>query len=374
VKWGKGFRRLLTLAVLSGTAASLWLFSAPSAHAVNNLETGVWWRNQTGRASLPAPPQVPAGGLWVSSDPTGPSAISAVRFTLAGTEGFPVLTLRVGRLTAQPGTPVTSGAVPIFACVLTGTWAKPPTFPGAWSARPSYDCAKGSVAGQMSPDLGAVVFNLTDLPAAHSYDLALVPGPPSRGIPLPQAPPLPVPVPVPLPVPSTIPDPTGSISSPTFDITFEPVTLSDLSVLPTAAPQAGESATAAPATSKTGTAVGPAPLGSLAVPTTSAAVAAPALAVPASGPVLAITPRSPVRRVTKVLGTSTVKRVIAGIVFCALAAWAWRLMAADSAAGIVVAGGREALTLYDSVPLSTKSGLRRRFTTSPRIGAPPALR
>jgi hypothetical protein len=49
-------------------------------------------------------------------------------------------------------------------------------------------------------------------------------------------------------------------------------------------------------------------------------------------------------------------------------------MAADSAARIGVAGGREALTLYDSVPLSTKSGLRRRFTTSPRIGAPPALR
>jgi hypothetical protein len=373
VKWEKGFRRLLTLAILSGTAASLWLFSAPSANAVNNLETGVWWRNQTGAATLPAPPQVPAGGMWVSSDPTGPSAVSALRFTLADPEGFPTFSLRVAKLTAQPGTPVTSGAVPILACVVTGNWTTPPTFPGQWSNRPSYDCRRGSVPGQVSPDLSKMVFDLTNLPAAHSYDLVLVPGPATGVIALPPAPPLPVPAPVPVPVPS-VPDPTGAVSSPTFDLTFEPVKLSDLSVLPAVPPQAAESSEAAPATSKVGTAVGPAPLGSLDVPATPAAVAAPALAAPPPGPVLAITPHSPVRRVTKVLGTSAVKRVIAGIVFCALAAWAWRLMAADSATRIGLAGGRGPLSLYDSVPLGTATGLRRRFSAGRRTGRPPALR
>jgi hypothetical protein len=73
-----------------------------------------------------------------------------------------------------------------------------------------------------------------------------------------------------------------------------------------------------------------------------------------------------------VVETSTATRAIAAVVFCVLAVWAWRLVAADSATGIGLAVGRQALSLYDSVPVGT--GLRRRFTAAPRIGTPPALR
>lgn len=361
-------RPVLRLAALFGSATSVGLFAASAAHAVDKLDTGVWWRDQTGAAALPSPPQVPAGGLWVSSDPTGPSAISAIRFTIADSEGFPKLSLRVAKLTAQPGTPVTSDAVPIRACVVTHDWTTPATFPGTWSSRPSYDCTKGSSPGQLSPDLSAVVFDLTVLPAAHSYDLVIVPGPAIGVVALP---PLAVPAPIP-----PVPDPIGAASSPTFDVTFEPVKPSDLSVLPTSSPQAAPTpVTPAPAatTPPAAIAVGPAPLGSLDLPAALPVSQAPAAAPPTS--VLPITERAlGARPVAELAGTSRTHRVIAGLVFCALAAWAWRILAANGTIGTPAPAGRGALSLHDAVPLGTDAGLRRRFTTSGRTGAPPALR
>jgi hypothetical protein len=66
--------------------------------------------------------------------------------------------------------------------------------------------------------------------------------------------------------------------------------------------------------------------------------------------------------------------VIAGVVFCALAAWAWRVLAADGATGIEIADGRGELTLHDAVPLEREPGLRRRFAAKGRTGSPPPLR
>jgi hypothetical protein len=273
----------------------------------------------------------------VSNDPTGPSAISAVRFTLQNSEGFPTLSLRVARFTAQPATAATPDAAPIRACVVTADWTTPTTFPGPWSARPSYDCTKGSTPGQLSPDLSTMVFDLTVLPAGRSYDLALVPG-----------------APVP-PVPE-----------PTFDVTFEPVKPSDLAVFPTSPKPGTKPAPAAD------TAVGPAPLGSFEVPAAPRVVPAPSAAEPTA--VVSTTPRALVGPLAKVAGTSSAVRVMAGVVFGALALWAWRLLAANNATGIVVADGRRALRLSDPAPFATEPEPRRRFAAGPRTGAPPALR
>jgi hypothetical protein len=348
------------LAVLSALVASLSLFTAPSAHAVGKVDTGVWWRNQTDATTLPAPPQVPAGGLWVSSDPTGPSAISAFRFALSDTEGFPTLALRVAKITAQPATAVTSGTLPIRACAVTHDWTPPATFPGRWSARPGYDCTKGSVPGQLTPGRGTVVFDLTVLPAARNYDLVVVSDADVNVVALP-------------PPPAPVPDPNRAAGSPTFDVTFDPVKPSDLAVFPTQPPEAAAPAALSPtgATSTADSAVGPAPLVAFGVPPAPAAVpsvpptAAPSARLPRTTPALAAP-------VAKLAGTSRTTRVVAGVVFCALAAWAWRLLAGESETGLGAAGGRGALSLYDSAPLATP--LRRRFTAGPRTGAPPALR
>jgi hypothetical protein len=350
-------RRIVAFAALAGTTLGIGLLTAPSAYAVDKVATGVWWRDETGATTVPPPPQVPAGGLWVSSDPSGPSAISALHFTLADSEGFPALTLRVANLTAPPPSPAAPDSVPpIQLCASTHAWTPPASSPGSWADRPTYDCALGSVSGQFAPDNSTVRFDLTVLPTAQSYDLVLVPGTPSPGA---VAPP-PAPAPAPLPVPA--PAPAGS---PTFDLSFQPVKAADLSTLPTAS-----GSTPQPdVISSPELGVGPAALAWLDPPV------APAPAVPA--PLAATRPPAVIlptasHAVATLAGTSRTNRVIAGLVFCALAAWAWRLMSADGGADLV--GGRLAMTLYDSVPLGPDVSKRRRFTSERRSGTPPTLR
>jgi hypothetical protein len=341
-------RPLRRLAALAAITAGFWLLAAPSAHAVDQLETGVWWRNQTGAATLPTPPQVPPGGLWVSNDATGPSAVSAIRFTVPDAGGVGTLSLHLARFTAQPATPATPAAALIHACVVTGAWTTPANSPGPWSARPSFDCTNGSTPGQLSTDHSTMVFDLTVLPPGHSYDLALVPG---------------------TSAPSAS-DPTQVAGSPTFDLTFEPVKPTDLSGSTTA-----PTPPTPPTTRAAGTAVGPAPFGSLDVRTAPSAVVQEPVAVATPAAVRAVTPRSLAAPVaTAVARTSTAARVIAGLVVGALALWAWRLLAARNTTVTALAGARPATSLSDPAPPGTQTGLRRRFTTGPRIGAPPALR
>ena len=370
--------RQVAWAVAFGPFAGLCLLTAPAAHAVDNLESGVWWRNETGAAALPAPSQVPAGGLWVSSDPSGPSAISAVRFSLSDTEAYPTLTLRVANLTAAPATPATSGSLPVLACEVVSPWTAPATSPGVWSARPTYDCTKGSVPGQLSPDHSTLAFDLTNLPAAQRYDLALVPGQdntiPGALPPAPVATPPPPQLPGPLP---TVPDPNQAASSPSFDVTFQPLKLSDISAVPAASSQGPEpSAGPAPAalTPTADYSVGPAPLTGAAYPSIPSAPAALAPAPSSPSPPAALRTVSPAVRPAKLARTSTTLRLIAAAVFGALAMWAWQILSADNSIGVGVAGGRKSRTLNDPAALPKTTGLRQRFAQGPRIGAPPALR
>lgn len=351
-------QRRLSFAVLALTVSSLWRFALPPAHAVGRLQTGTWWRNQTGTASVPPPPHLPAGGLWISSDPTGPSAVSAIRFTLRPSERAPSLTLHVAKLTAPPGTEITSATVPIRACAVTGSWAAPTIFPGRWSTRPTYDCANGALEGQFSSDLATVVFDLTVLAEATTYDLALVPGTEASSGGLPTV--------------STPPVPGGADAgpSPTFDVTFKPVGLADVSVSnsvePTTEPSAG-------VISPPDTTTVPAPEGLPLSPVTQQAVGpAPLSASTPTAPIADAVPAPARLRGSRSTGTSKTTREITAVVFCALAAWAWRLLAGDTYVGQGEAAGAQ--TIYDLMPVGTEQRVPRRFTNSSRDGPPPALR
>ena len=369
--------RHLGVAAVFGASAGLCLLTAPAAHALDSLQTGVWWRNETGAAALPAPSQVPAGGLWVSSDPSGPSAISAVRFDMSDSEGYPTLTLHVANLTMAPATPATSGSLPVLACLVTSPWTAPATSPGQWSARPTYDCTKGSVPGQLSPDHSTVAFDLTNLPSAQSYDLALVPGtddtlsgalpPPPVATPPPPQPPAPLP---------TVPDPNQAASSPNFDVTFQPLKLSDISAVPAASSQGTEPpAGPVPAalTPNADYSVGPAPLAGAAYPSAPSALAAPAPSL-SSVPPAALRTVSPAAPLANFARTSTTVRIIAAAIFGALAMWAWQILSTGNPTVEGAAGDRKTLAMNDPVARPKPTGLRQRFAQGPRIGTPPALR
>ena len=173
---------------------------ATAADRVTHLASNFWWEGEPSPAVLPAPPTVPAGGLWVSSDPAGAQAVSAVRFVLAADQTDPVLALQVS--SAQPASTVASG---IVACPTTTNWSPGPG-PGSWNTRPSGDCSVAQVSGVLSTDGRTLTFQLSKLAVAGVANFVLEP-----------------------------------LGTPTFDATFEPVTAGDVlsSGSPTAVPTTG---------------------------------------------------------------------------------------------------------------------------------------
>jgi hypothetical protein len=308
------------------------------AGAVNGVASGVWWRAQSNGGTLPAPPTVPANGLWVSSDPSGDQSISAVRFTLDANEVAPKLKLTVARVVGPPNTQL------VVACPASSAWQPTGAKPGEWSGRPHADCTKERAVGQLSPDSTTMTFDLTPLAAASAgtstgkIDLVLAPAPST-----------------------TVP--------PTFDATFQPVTPTSVLVTnspPTSGTGGVEPAgLPAPAIGTAGTAtVQPTavPSGispSLAVgPVSAAPVTPPALATGAQ-PAAASTPTSPgistARRILKGGRFSTGVRILAGVMLTLLCVWAMWVNA--------VRTGAVARLLVPATATSNK-----------RTGAPPPLR
>ena len=138
--------------VLCGTG---WAAFAPSAAAVTGVQAGYW-------SSLPATPEVPAGGLEVASNTSGPQAVAAVRFTLGDGESASTLTLKAAQ--AQP-----QSQIAIEACaVATGSagWTPPAGGgPGAMASAPKADCQGGLVAGAVAADGSTVTFDLSLMPS-----------------------------------------------------------------------------------------------------------------------------------------------------------------------------------------------------------------
>lgn len=170
--------RGLALALCAG----LLLVAAPAfAEAPQLDDHGWWWRAQTGATELPPPPFVPEGGLAVSREVDGPSAIAALRYEVGdGDITAATLTLEVA---SEQGGDVAA----IRACPAAERWRGAAA--GKWDERPEADCDAGKVNGSADEghevwefDVGLLaddgVIDLVLLPAeeAEDSDQAPLPG------------------------------------------------------------------------------------------------------------------------------------------------------------------------------------------------------
>jgi len=182
---------------VAGTAlvvAAAWLVvTAPTGHAAGALTTAWWWQGEASKGAVPAPPSVPDGGLWVSSNATGPQAVSAIQVPLDPGDSAPVLTLAV-----HQGTP--PGQVDVAAFPTTSAWTAGAG--QAWASRPVYNTTGVAAAGTVSSDGKKITFDLSALVTGDTLNVVIAPTTAAS----------PPPAPVPAP-----PQPTP----PTFDITFE---------------------------------------------------------------------------------------------------------------------------------------------------------
>jgi hypothetical protein len=240
-----------------------WAAFAPDAGAVSGVQTGYW-------SSLPAAPQVPAGGIEVASNPNGAQAVAAIRFVLADGETQPVITLKVAQ--AQPASQVTIEACAVAAGA--AGWTPPPSGgPGAMDAAPKADCSGGLVSGIVAADGTTVTFDLTPVNLVGStVNVLLFPGmvaAPTGGVP-------------------------GAPSStyPAYDAAFQPVEASQIAVTAGSTSVPSSSAPPPPAGTSSGGVAYPAPAPA---PPANAAVALPPATSSGAGggvaPVIAASPQ-----------------------------------------------------------------------------------
>jgi hypothetical protein len=159
--------RRLAIAGTALVVAAAWLvLTAPTGRAAGALTTAWWWQGEPSTGAVPAPPTVPDGGLWVSSDATGPQALSAIRVPLDPGDAAPVLTLAIHQ--AAP-----SGQVDLAAFPTTSAW---PAGPGqAWASRPAYNPTGVAAAGAVSSDGKTVTFDLSALVAGNAVNVVIAP-------------------------------------------------------------------------------------------------------------------------------------------------------------------------------------------------------
>jgi len=171
-----------------------------AAGAAAGIPAGYWWVAQPATGVVPAPPQVPAGGLYVASTANGPSAVSAVRLATPSGARLASLVLHVHQVQQ-----LDSFAVDAYAT--GGSWK--PGDAQAWSSRPGPAIGALAIHGAVDANGKTVTFDLTDVKRAV-LNLVLVPGVNSGS------------------------QTAGVASSPTFDAAFEPVLPADVTVATTA--------------------------------------------------------------------------------------------------------------------------------------------
>lgn len=157
-------RRLLgALALAAITAAGGLLASAPSGWADAPAAYGWWYAPNAGLpVTPPAPPSVPPDGLYVANDVSGPAAIAALSVPVPSGAGMGPLVLHVA------GTPLMSQ--PPVACPLRSSFK--PAQAGAWSDRPTYDCAQAEKVGSVDAAKTAVSFDAS--PFLHDGAVGVV--------------------------------------------------------------------------------------------------------------------------------------------------------------------------------------------------------
>lgn len=160
-----GRRWMRALAVVGAVAWS-GVVAVPSADAVAPSAVGWWWVGRNAPAPVPVEPvpAVPDGGLYVAGDPTGPSAVSALRFELPAGAVRASMILIVAEAVGSPA---------VEACAATAAWTA--VHGGPWDQRPPADCTRLRSPGTVSTDGGSVAFDFDDLGAGQVLDVVLAP-------------------------------------------------------------------------------------------------------------------------------------------------------------------------------------------------------
>lgn len=164
-------RRLaLAVSLLAVFAGSVLMLAPASAEpATRIVDSGWWWRLQTGAVTqLPPPPNVEEGMLQVQGDPTQAQAIAAISAALPDGHASPVLTLRVADGGDQGG-----AAAILLACNAGSAWTGEDA--GRWDSAPVTDCSS-SVTGIRSEDGATWTFPLGALQFEDRFNIILVPG------------------------------------------------------------------------------------------------------------------------------------------------------------------------------------------------------
>lgn len=177
-------KQLLRLAgavlLASSTVVLVWPTTA-DAQAPDAV--GWWYRPQQSGTpvTIPAPPIVPDGGLYVAQGPNGEQvAVAAVEYPVTGA-GTATLTLKSASGAV--------GTVAVTACPLSAGFT--PVGNGAWDQAPAYNCTSSSADGVVAPD-GTITFALSaDFVAAGNtaVQAALLPTPGSAPFQVPIEPP-----------------------------------------------------------------------------------------------------------------------------------------------------------------------------------------
>jgi len=160
--------RLVRSALLAGAAAFVG-FAPVGAGAADAVDSGWWWKPQSGQlATLPPPPGIPEGGLFVQGAPDGASAIAAARFELTDAETAPVLQLRLAE-----GSQESASAAVVLACPATTPWSTGGA--QAWDQKPVPDCARQAI-GVVAEDGSSVAFDLSSFAVGPTVDVVILPG------------------------------------------------------------------------------------------------------------------------------------------------------------------------------------------------------
>lgn len=156
---------MIRRAVLAlGLAGAALCFVAASAPAVPPDAHGWWW--VAGSPLGLTPPYVPEDGLYVASNPSGPEAVSALRFTVAGGGGAGTLRLELAG--------ETRGEVVVGLCALDAAWE--PAQGAPLTDAPPCDPDGPTVPGTLAEDGTSVSFPVGALVRGSTLNVGVVPG------------------------------------------------------------------------------------------------------------------------------------------------------------------------------------------------------
>ncbi|MDX6200153.1 MAG: hypothetical protein QOJ79_3304 [Actinomycetota bacterium] len=156
-------RRPLAALALAATAVLVTGSGTLAGAAGSAPATAYWWTGAT--AGAPGP-DVPAGGLWVSSAPSGPNAVSAIRVHASHASTSSQLTLRVHRIQVVD-------AMTLVLLPTTTGWSPGDAQP--WDGKPGYNQQLPPTVGAVSADKSNVTFSLGAMSAGETRSLLMLP-------------------------------------------------------------------------------------------------------------------------------------------------------------------------------------------------------